>query len=264
MSDLVLVHVRDTVALVTLNNPDKRNAWSQALEASFFTALDNCESDHAVRAVVVTGAGTTFCPGLDMEAATRGPHGERPPMSRLPTLAKPVIAAINGGCAGVGLALALSCDLRFAAESAKLTTSFARRGLPAEHGLAWTLPRVVGTARALDLLLSGRVVVGAEAAELGLVDRVVGRADLLDEATRYAGELASYSSPTAMFAIKQEVYRSWDSTLGESCARAEALRRELRAHPDFHEGVESFFAKRPPAFAPLTASQHTESNGSRW
>jgi enoyl-CoA hydratase/carnithine racemase len=163
-----------------------------------------------------------------------------------------VIAAINGACAGLGLVFALMCDLRFAAEGAKFTTAFARRGLIAEHGISWMLPRLVGPAVALDLLFSGRVLLGAEAAELGLVNRAVENDQALNEALAYARMLASECSPASMAAMKRQVYGDYTRGLDEALAGANALMLESFARPDFAEGVQSFVERRSPRFAPLS------------
>jgi len=170
------------------------------------------------------------------------------------TVPKPVVAAINGACAGIGFVIALSCDVRFAAAGAKLTSSFVRRGLIAEHGLAWLLPRLVGTARALDFLLSGRVVLAEEALELGIVNRVLPGDSLLAATEAYARELAIYSSPASMAAIKRQVYRAMD--IDFTTAHQEAVRLAVMTpvpKSDFAEGVASFVEKREPRFEPLSA-----------
>jgi len=180
MSEVVQMTVEDGVALLTLNRPDRLNAWTAEMESAYFGLLEECAASDEVRAIVVTGAGRGFCAGADMQelqAIGDGepapvPHDRRP--QTLPmTIPKPIIAAVNGACAGIGLVQALMCDVRFAAEGAKLTTSFARRGLVAEHGISWILPRLVGPANALDLLLSGRLVFAEEAQALGLVNRTL-------------------------------------------------------------------------------------------
>ena len=191
MSEVVLRTVEDGVALLTLNRPDRLNAWTAEMERAYFGLLAECAAAEDVRAIVVTGAGRGFCAGADMQELLAIGEGaideaaaardERPQTFPL-TIPKPIVAAINGPCAGIGLVQALMCDIRFAAEGAKLTTAFARRGLVAEHGISWILPRLVGPARALDLLLSGRVVLAEEAAELGLVNRALPGDRLLDEA----------------------------------------------------------------------------------
>jgi enoyl-CoA hydratase/carnithine racemase len=164
---------------------------------------------------------------------------------------KPIIAAINGACAGIGLSLALMCDIRFAAAGVKLTTSFARRGLVAEHGTSWLLPRLVGTARALDLLLSARVVLAEEACELGLVNFVVPREQVLPAALDYARDLARNVSPTSMSVIKRQVLRHVDLPLDDALAESNALMAESLRRPDVAEGVASFVERRPPRFEPL-------------
>jgi enoyl-CoA hydratase/carnithine racemase len=162
-----------------------------------------------------------------------------------------VIAAINGPCAGLGLVHALMCDLRFVAAEAKLTTAFARRGLVAEHGLSWMLPRLIGPARALDLLLSARIVLGAEAAEMGLANWAVEDGRTLDEALTYARMLASECSPASMAVIKSQVYADYEHTIDETVAEANRLMSESFTRPDFAEGVKSFVERRPPNFPPL-------------
>jgi enoyl-CoA hydratase/carnithine racemase len=256
--ELVRKEISDGVALLTWNRPERNNAWSVPMEREYYRLLRECGDDPAVRVIVVTGAGKSFCPGMDTAAladhATNGvttwPH-RRDPITMPRSIRKPVIAAINGGCAGIGLVVAMNCDLRFAAATAKLTTSFSQRGIMAEHGLAWSLPRVVGVSKALDLLFSARVVQGAEALAMGLVDRVFEREALLAETLRYARGLAANSSPVAMGVIKQQVYEAQDSTHEQ--ARLLAFRwwyDVLREHRDFREGVLSYLEKRPPQFAP--------------
>ena len=171
------------------------------------------------------------------------------------TLRKPVIAAINGGCAGMGLTLALVCDVRFAAEGAKFTTSFARRGLIAEYGISWILPRVVGWGVALDLLLSGRVFYADEAAELGLVKEVVPPEELLPRAIAYAEDIATNCAPSSLAVIKQQVYADTMRDVFEASAAAEKLMQQSMLRPDFIEGITSFFEKRPPDFPPLKGQE---------
>jgi enoyl-CoA hydratase/carnithine racemase len=167
------------------------------------------------------------------------------------TMRKPVIAAINGACAGMGLTMAIACDVRFAAEGAKFTTSFARRGLIAEYGISWLLPRVVGFGPALDLLLSGRVFYADEAAELGLVKEVVARDELLARAIGYAEDIAANCAPSSLAVIKQQVYADTMCDVFEASDIAEKLMGESMQRPDFVEGITSFFEKRPPNFPPL-------------
>jgi enoyl-CoA hydratase/carnithine racemase len=260
MTDVVLFEVEDGVALLTLNRPDRLNAWTPELQVRYFDLLEESAAREDVRAIVVTGAGRGFCAGADMQnleqiaggdgERTTGVHDARPVTFAL-GIPKPVIAAINGACAGLGLVHAVMCDLRFAAKSAKLTTAFSRRGLVAEHGLSWMLPRLVGPARALDLLLSGRVVLGEEAAELGLVNRAVDDDRLLDEALAYGRMLATECSPASMARMKAQVYGDYERSLADSLERANQLMIESFSGPDFGEGVRSFLERRPPQFASL-------------
>jgi enoyl-CoA hydratase/carnithine racemase len=259
MSDVVLCEVGDGVAEITLNRPDRLNAWTGELERDYFAALEACGARADVRAIVVTGAGRGFCAGADMHDLQaiganggREENGGRRKQTFPTTIPKPIVAAINGACAGIGLVQALMCDVRFAAAEAKFTTAFARRGLVAEHGISWILPRLVGPARALDLLLSGRVLLGVEAAEIGLVNRAVEGGGVLDEARAYARDLAANCAPSSMAAMKSQVYAALDQDIDSALLEANGLMAASLAADDFREGVASFVEKRPPAFASLT------------
>jgi enoyl-CoA hydratase/carnithine racemase len=176
---------------------------------------------------------------------------ERRPVTFPLSIRKPVVGAINGACAGVGLVQALMFDVRFAAAGAKFTTAFARRGLIAEYGVSWLLPRLVGTSRALDLLLSGRVFTSEEALELGVVNRVTPREDVLETALAYARDLAANCSPASMATMKHQVYTHASLDIDTALAQSSAYMRQSLEGPDFKEGVSSYVEKRPPAFAPL-------------
>ncbi len=258
-ADLVLREVTDGVCLLTLNRPDRANAWTQPLEERYFDLLAEADRDLDVRVVVVTGAGRSFCPGFDLQelAALGAGEAEAPKPSRPQTfpltIRKPVIAAVNGACAGIGLVQALMCDLRFAATGAKLTTAFARRGLVAEHGISWLLPRLTGPSTALDLLLSARVVLAEEAERLGFVDRVVAPEELLDRTLDYARDLAVNCSPASMAIMKAQVHRDLQRGLDEALADADRLMAESFTRPDVAEGVQSFLERRPPRFPGLDA-----------
>lgn len=257
MSDLVLSSLDEGVLTLTFNRPDRLNAWIDAMGRRYFDLLEEAERDPGVRAIVVTGAGKGFCAGADFQtlgALRDGSYDEQPdkrPNTHPTTIRKPIIAAVNGACAGLGMVHALMCDLVFTSAEAKWTTAFARRGLVAEYGLAWILPRLVGQAKAMDLLLSGRTFTGAEAGELGLVNRVVPGDLLLGEALAYARELAAHSAPSSMAVIKRQVWGDWGSSLDESATEAVRLMLESFGRPDFAEGVASFLERRPPAFPPL-------------
>jgi enoyl-CoA hydratase/carnithine racemase len=262
MREVVQRGVEEGVALLTLNRPDRLNAWTAEMQRAYFDLLEEAGADDEVRAIVVTGAGRGFCAGADMDALRDiGAGNLESAASRADTrpqafplgIPKPVIAAINGACAGIGLVQALMCDIRFAAADAKITTAFARRGLVAEHGISWILPRLVGPARALDLLMSGRVLLGEEAERLGLVNRALPRETVLDEALAYARDLAANCAPSSMAAMKRQVYADLERPLTEAVDEANALMVESLQAPDFVEGVASFVERRPPRFAPLGA-----------
>jgi enoyl-CoA hydratase/carnithine racemase len=261
--DVVLCEVDAGVATVTLHRPDRMNAWTQEMERRYFATLDALEGDPQTRAIVVTGAGRGFCPGLDMDdlsGATQGKPARDSSQTMLHGLriAKPMICAINGPCAGIGLVQALVCDVRFAAEGAKLATAFARRGLVAEFGSPWLLERIVGHANALDLLLSGRTITAEEARALGLVNHVVAPEQLMGEAVAYARDIAEHCSPLAMAAIKRQVYDDWFRTASESEDEWRRLITQPHRKPDFREGVASYVEKRSPRFSPYTGENGVE------
>jgi enoyl-CoA hydratase/carnithine racemase len=249
------------VATLTFNRPERKNGWTYGMEARYFQLLDEASHDPQVRVVVITGAGSAFCPGMDFEkldevrrSGTVNFDGRKPQTYPL-TVGKPLIGAINGACAGIGLIQALTCDLRFAAPSAKFTTAFARRGLIAEHGMAWLLPRVVGREHAADLLLSGRVVGAQEASALGLVSRVVDDGEhLLDAARAYARDLAVNCSPLSMAVIKQQLLLAENQSLEEARLTALPWVQHYTAHPDLNEGIASFTERRAPRFQLLPAA----------
>lgn len=260
----VLYDVRDGVGVITFNRPQRLNAWGPEIAAGFYAAIDHAEDDPAVRAIVVTGSGRGFCAGADLGPATslEGPDadtsdtdvaqlvGDRP-AHFLTELRKPVIAAINGYCVGIGLTHALMCDIRFASAGAKFATAFSRRGLIAEHGITWILPRLTGWGAAMDLLLSGRTFLAEEARELGLVNDVVAPELLLTRAVDYARDIAANCSPASLAVIKSQAYRDALDDVAAVTARAETLMYESLARPDVIEGITSFLAKRPPDFPPL-------------
>ena len=163
---------------------------------------------------------------------------------------KPVIAAVNGVAAGGGFVLAMMCDLRFASEDASFTTIFSRRGLVAEHGTSWLLPRLVGTSRALDLLWSARRIDAAEAFRIGFVDRLVSREHLLEEAAGYVRDLGTNCSRRALAVMKAQVYRHVAVPFDVACHETARLVLEALAHPDATEGVAALLERRPPRFAP--------------
>jgi len=266
---VVRYEVADRVATVTLDRPHRLNAWTGRMHTEYRWALAQAEADPGVRAVVVTGAGRGFCAGADARAleqhaeagsyddGVREPlaepgYGVRPEFDHAFAfhfgMAKPVIAAVNGPAAGVGLVLACFCDLRFAAEGAKLTTAAPRLGLPAEYGLSWALPRLVGTGHAADLLLSSRVVLAEEAATMGLVNKVLPPDELLPFTYGYAGRLASEVSPASSREAKRQLYADLHDDVGTSVERSVELLGRMMGEPDYAEGVRAFTEKRPPTF----------------
>jgi enoyl-CoA hydratase/carnithine racemase len=255
--DVVLYDVHEGVAQVTLNRPDSLNAWTPGLGRHYFDRLAEAAEDPDVRVVVVTGAGRGFCAGADFDylkaiEENGAPAQPDPRPQTFPrSLPKPVIAAINGPCAGLGFVMAMMCDIRFAARGAKLTTAFARRGLIAEYGLSWVLARAVGPASALDLLMSGRTFLADEGLALGVVDRLTEAGETAEQARAFAVDLATYSSPASMAVMKRQLYDDLEQTLPQAVADAARYMEESFHRPDFREGVESFVERRTPQFPPL-------------
>ncbi len=269
----ILYEVNDGVAEVTLNRPEKLNAWTMRMGAEVEHALRSADADPAVRAIVVTGAGKGYCAGADMDMlvsfqqggtasgdllASAG--GELPPLDpSLPAalrgpysypmaLSKPVIAAVNGVAAGLGLSYMLFYDMRFASERARFGTVFSHRGLVAEHGTAWLLPRLIGMHNACDLLFSGRLIDAQEALRMGLVNRVYPHDDLLPETRAYARELATRCSPRSLRIMKRQLYGDLFVDLGSALHEADTEMVRSFGTEDFREGVASFLEKRPPRF----------------
>lgn len=257
------------VATITLDRPDRLNAWTGRMNTEYRALLARASADRTVRAIVVTGAGRAFCAGADSAAleghVARGAYdpgtGEdiaRPGFGVRPEfdaelayhfgIPKPIIAAVNGPAAGIGFALACYCDLRFAAAGAKLTTSHGKLGLPAEFGLSWLLPRLIGLTRAADLLFSSRVVLADEAAEMGLVNQVVPAADVLEAAQSYAERLATEVSPASLASTKLQLYTDFHRDLATAVEDSETRLRDMMRQPDFVEGVAALTERRPPRF----------------
>jgi len=256
-NDLVLAHRADAVVTLTLNRPERMNAWTVELEERFFDLVDEADDDPDVRAIVVTGAGRGFCPGMDASvleqrsARRAGPTERARPMTHLLACRKLTVAAINGGCAGIGLVQALSCDVRFAASTARLSTAFTRRGLAPEFGAGWLLTRIVGAGHATDLVLSGRVVGSDEAASMGLINRAVEPDELMATALAYAHDVATNCSPRAIAYAKDDLLRDWTRSKADAEGEADLVYQRPGHAEDFREGITSFVEKRPPRFDPL-------------
>jgi len=268
----VLCEVRDGVAVISLNRPAALNAYTAAMGASLKQAVADSVADAAVRVIVITGAGRGFCAGADMNVLQNIPAGGR--VTQVPEVEfdfysglgpdvgehykgrfgyllqarKPVIAAINGPAAGLGLVLALYADIRFAGSEAKLTTSFAQRGLIAEHGISWLLPRLVGPAHALDLLYSARKLTAAEAERIGLVNKAFPQERFMDEVMAYARALAQTVSPRSTAVMKAQVWKALHQEFGAALALADAEMQKSFASADFKEGVAHYVQKRAAAF----------------
>ncbi len=261
------------VAVITMNRPDSLNAFTQLMLAEIRHALGAAERDPKVTGIVLTGAGRGFCAGMDMNALNEmttgaraattvehlacdpgNPDGDanfKTTLSYLLGIRKPLLAAVNGAAAGLGLCYALFTDLRFVERGAKLTASFSQRGLVAEHGASWVLPRLIGPSRALDLLWTSKRIDGEEAYRIGLADRLCEAGEAVNDAKAYIGELAARTSPTSLMVMKSQVYKHLNAELGDAMVETNRLMDESLQRDDFTEGVKSFLDKRPPNFAPL-------------
>ncbi len=262
--------ISQRVATITLNRPDKLNAWTRVMEQEVRHAMREAAADDGVRVIVLTGAGRGFCAGADIsllnEVVQKGvghvavsenggallSDSVRPDYqgrhSYFPAIPKPVIGAINGPAVGLGFVIAMFCDLRFASDAARFGTAFARRGLVAEYGLAWLLPKLIGHANALDLLLSARILDAEEALRMGIVNQVFAQDNFMDAVYAYASELAGNVSPRSMRVIKRQVYEAMFQTLAEAVETAGREMTESLQCEDFKEGVAHFLEKRAPAF----------------
>ena len=271
----ILYDVSDKIATITLNRPDKLNAWTGTMEQEVRAALIEASGDDGVVAIILTGAGRGFCSGADMnnlnsiqEGAASG--GQTSDSVRavdnaipgglslsndyslrytyFPTVPKPIIAAINGPAAGLGLIMALYCDVRFASDAAVFSTAFARRGLIAEHGISWMLPTLIGPANALDITLSGRKFNAAEAKEMGLVSKVYPMESFMDDVRAYAVEMATLASPRSIRVMKRQLYQAMLNSLEHSVLLANSEMPASFESEDFKEGVAHFVERRAPNF----------------
>ena len=271
----ILYEVAEPLATISFHRPDKLNAFTNRMGDELRHAFAEAEKDERVVAIVLTGSGRGFCAGADLtglqgvgdgnadamgagdaemaqarpgDPAMEGFHG---PYAYMMALRKPVIAAINGPAAGLGFAIAMFADMRFASDRAVFTTAFAQRGLIAEWGIGWTLPRLVGPAHALDLLLSARKFDAAEAEKLGVVNRTLPHDELMEWVTDYATQLATNSSPTSMAIMKRQVWQNLEAEHDPTLRESIDLMVESFGRPDLKEGVASFMEKRPPKFEPV-------------
>jgi enoyl-CoA hydratase/carnithine racemase len=266
----ILYRVDEKVAVITLNRPDKLNAWTTRMAEEIQDAVMTAAADDAVNVIVITGAGRGFSAGADMsvlqnlgdggdkkadkaEQPKPTPQDVRPdfkqPYSYFPAVPKPIIAAINGPCAGISLVLTLFCDMRIAAAEAKFTSAFVKRGLITEYGGAWLLPRIAGFGNAMDVWLTGRVFDGTEAKTLGVVNRVLPQEDFLDNAMAIAHDMANNNSPRSMRVIKQQLWESLFQDLDTALNMAHSEMKASIASDDFKEGVSHFLQKRAPRFS---------------
>ena len=268
----IVYQVDESVATITINRPEKLNALTNLTQAEIRHALDQSEHEPKVIGTVLTGAGRGFCAGVDMNSlssisddgkrkdssfehlkAYPGNPDNDPNFNSSPTyflgLRKPLIAAINGACAGLGFSYATFCDMRFVDPRAKFVTSFGARGLIAEHGTSWMLPRIIGPSNSLDLFWSSRQLLGDEAYRIGFANRLCAEGNCLTEAQDYLREIAGTSAPVSIMMMKKQVYRHLMQELGDAMDESTRWMDESLARDDFKEGVQSFVQKRPPNFA---------------
>ncbi len=265
--DTVSVTHIDGIAVLRLNRPHRNNAWNGKMHMAYRKRLLDADQDRSVRAIVVTGEGRAFCvggdskaleghvikggydPGTNDEMANPGygtsPHFDAPFAYQM-GLAKPIIAALNGATAGIGLALAAFADLRFAVPGAKFTTAHGKLNLPAEYGLSWILPRMMGLGRANDILLTSRVFYSDEAYRLGFVNSLFAADDLLEETLNYARRMIATVSPNSLRQTRWQIYEDLHLSAAESVRRSEALLDSMMKEPDYKEGVQALVHKRPP------------------
>lgn len=267
----ILYELDGPVATITMNRPDTLNALTALTQAEIRHALDASERNRDIIGTVLTGAGRGFCSGVDMHALSdmskdgrRGrasyehlranpgnPDGDtnfKGSPSYFLGLRKPLIAAVNGACAGLGFSYATFCDLRFVDPRAKFVTSFAPRGLIAEHGTSWMLPRIVGPSHALDLLWTSRRLLAEEAYRIGYANRLCSEGESVSEAQEYLKGIAGTSAPASIMMMKKQVYRHLNQELGDAMDESTRWMEESLARYDFKEGVASFVEKRPPNF----------------
>ncbi len=256
--EALLLDVEQGVATITLNRPERMNAWNGVMANELNLAMHRCNNDDEVRAVVLTGAGRAFCAGADLsgDGSTFSGRSEDPEEDTraieglLPyQLTKPVIAAVNGAAVGVGITYALSCDMRFVAADAKIAFAFVRRGVIPELSSHVILQRVAGFANAADLLMSGRLILGTEAAEMGLMNKALPRDEVLPAALAYARDLAANAAPVSVAISKKLLWEGIDASVDSMKAREDPLFAWAGNQQDAREGVLSFVEKRRPEWS---------------
>lgn len=264
--DAITVEHDRHVALVTMNRPERLNAWNAAMARDLDIAMRACDADDDVRAVVLTGAGRAFCAGADLsgggdtfsERRNVDEDQEQRGWFYPWDVRKPVIAAIGGAAVGVGATYPLTCDIRYAADDAKIGFVFVRRGMLPELSSHAVLPRVVGLSRAAELLMSGRIITGAEAAAIGLVSEALPRDAVLDRAIETAHEIATNSNPVAVAASKRLLWRAMNTGIEEMGALETPVFERLAVSPDSAEGVESFLERRDPDWNLTVSADYPE------
>lgn len=255
----IVAELKGAVLVVTFNRPEAANTFTVASEHAYGDILEQADADPDVRAVVVTAKGRVWCAGADMGDLARlveeaggfdvTLHKRRRDFPL--ALRKPLVAAMDGAAAGLGMVHALYADVRFGGPRAAFLTAFAQRGLAAEYGISWLLPQLVGRSRAMDLLISSRKVGAEEAYRIGLLDHLVTEGDVLEAAVAYATGLAETCSPMSMADIKKQVNDDSEGSFSDSYDTADALMRSRMDSADFAEGVASYTERRAPRFAPL-------------
>ncbi len=269
MNNAVLYEVKDGVATVTLNRPERLNAVNDEIRAGLREKLDDAAKDSDVKVIIVTGAGRGFCAGADMDGLAATSQGESQDsqveaeereyaanevkgfdggFSYFPTVPKPIIAAINGPTAGVGFIMALYADIRFAKEGAIFSSAFSKRGLIAEWGVGWILPRLVGIARANDILFSSRKFTAEEAENMGIVNKTFSEDEFDSEVFNYAADLAKNVSPRSLRIMKQQIYNAQGETIQENLDSSMQAMLDSFKSEDFKEGVSHFVEKREAKF----------------